>query len=64
MIFFGKNTDAMLDASFSSSKGERESVFEKSGEGSSDAVQVVAGATGVFKSTSSTKSEVLLQSLL
>ena len=55
----------MLDASFSSSKSERESVFEKSGEGSSsDARQVVAGATGVFKSTSSTKSQDLLKSPL
>ena len=37
MIFFGKNTDAMLDVSFSSSKSERESVFEKSAEARSDA---------------------------
>ena len=55
----------MLDASFSSSKSEGESVFKKNAEASSsDARQVVAGATGVFKSTSSTKSEDLLQSPL
>ena len=61
-ICFKKNSDAMLAANFSSSKSERESVFEKNAEASSsDAWQVVAGATGVFKSTISTKSQDLLQ---